>query len=182
MISSATTLSAFLCLDICLAHITMSNQLHLCWEFSSEFGGLLHAGVNISFIYREPYFFQNERGGRDVIRPKLPFSIKANKEHSGKGFWYVSFSFWITESLCSCKNQSIIYMKITFLYKRQILVLHYFDSKNIDYIIVKQQITLQNILYAYRKLLGFSIIFTYFLIACFLKTSHACKIDSIFWF
>lgn len=73
-------------------------------------------------------------------------------------------------------------MKITFLYKRQILVLHYFDSKNIVEITVKQQITLQNIFYVYRKQLDFSIIFTYFLIACFLKTSHAFKSNSVFWF
>lgn len=77
MISSAIILCLLLCLDTCLAHITMSNQLHLCWKFSIEFGGLLHAGANISFIYKEPYFFQNERGGRDAIGPRLPFSTKA---------------------------------------------------------------------------------------------------------
>lgn len=73
-------------------------------------------------------------------------------------------------------------METTFLYKRQILVLHYFDCKNIGDITVKEQITLQNSRYVYRKQLDSSVICTYFLTACFLKNSHACKTNSIFWF
>lgn len=38
-------------------------------------------------------------------------------------------------------------MEITFLYRRQILALYYFDSENIGDITVKQQITLQNSLH-----------------------------------
>lgn len=160
MISSTTTLSAFLCLDICLAHITMSNQRHLCWEFSIEFGGLLHAGANISFIYKEPYFFQNERGSRDVIGPRLPFSTKANTRNPLRERILVCFFLLFFSELLNdyavAKARGIIQMKITFLYKRQILELHYFDSKNFDNITVKQEVTLQNILYAYRKWLDFS--------------------------
>lgn len=46
-------------------------------------------------------------------------------------------------------------MKVTFLYKRRILGLHYSDGKNTDNITVKQQITLQIILYIYRNRLDF---------------------------
>ena len=62
----------------------------------------------------------------------------------GKGFWY-SFFKLLNMQLQSPKRY--YYMRITFLYKRQILVLHYFDSKNFDDITVKQQLALQNILY-----------------------------------
>lgn len=53
-------------------------------------------------------------------------------------------------------------MKITLLYKRQIFILHSFDSKNIEDITVKQQLALHNILYVYRKQLNFSIVLTFF--------------------
>lgn len=171
------TLSLLLFLDICLAHIAMSNQHHLCWELSTELGRLLHAGANISFICKEPYFFQNEWGGRDIIGPRLLFSTKANtrnifKERILVCFLFLPSFFFFFELLndyAVAKTRHTIYTKITFLYKRQKLGLHYFDSKNIDDIAVKQQVTLQNFLYVHRKLLDFSVIFIYFLIACFWK-------------
>lgn len=108
------TLSLLLFLDICLAHIAMSNQHHLCWEFSTELGRLLHAGANISFICKEPYFFQNEWGGRDIIGPRVLFSTKANTRNIFKERILVCFLFLpsfffffrITEWLCSCKDQT----------------------------------------------------------------------------
>lgn len=103
MISNATTLSAFFCLDICLAHIAMSNQHHLCWEFSIELVRLLYAGANISLIYKEPYFFENEWDGRDAIGPRLLFSTKANTRNIFRKrilvcflFLPSFFFFWIT--------------------------------------------------------------------------------------
>lgn len=93
MISNATTLSAFFCLDICLAHIAMSNQHHLCWEFSIELARLLYAGANISLIYKEPYFFQNEWDGRDAIGPRLLFSTKANTRNIFRKRILVCFLF-----------------------------------------------------------------------------------------
>ena len=168
------TLSLLLCLDICLAHSVMSNQFHCCWKFSTEFEGLLYTGANISFSYKEEYFFQNEWDDGDVIGPGIPFSTKANTRKDSSIFF-----FWIIEV---AKVRGIIYMETTFLYKRHILVLHYFDCKNIGDITVKEQITLQNSRYVYRKQLDSSVIFTYFLTACFLKNSHAWKTNSIFWF
>ena len=91
------TLSLLLCLDICLAHSVMSNQFHCCWKFSTEFEGLLYTGANISFIYKEEYFFQNEWDDGDVIGPGIPFSTKANTRKDSSIFFFLNY--W------SCKGQ-----------------------------------------------------------------------------
>lgn len=123
------------CLGACLARVTGSNQFHLCGAFSVGFGRFWHVGANIPFIYKEPYFFQNEWGGGMVRGPGWPFSTRANIRNASREKILVIFK--ITKSLCNCKAQRYYYTNITFLYKRQIWILHCFNGKILMIIIVR---------------------------------------------
>lgn len=146
--TSTTSTLALPCLGVCLAHVTVSKQLRLCGEFSAESGRCLHVGANISLIYKESYFFKMNEALEWSQVPGGHFpQEQIQGPLSGKRFWYFLKN---TESLCNCKAHRYYCMNVTFLYKRQIGVLQCLNSKNIDDITVKQQLTLQNIPYVYR--------------------------------
>lgn len=126
------TLSAF-CVQIPVLHTLqcLTNSIYI-GSFQLNLGDYyMQMPISRSSTMNHTFFFPKGMRWQRCHRSQVTIFNKSKyKEHfQGKDSAISFFFFKLLNNYVVAKTRGIMYMKITFLYKRQILVLHYFDSK-----------------------------------------------------